>query len=493
MKYFIIFLCLIIVYEGISQTSYNEYSTSEVLLHDNFADNRNNWALGSSENVVYRAEINNRGLMIKYNRGEPGYYNVIPIMINEKRNWQIETEIKNSAIYEMMPFGLIFGFDNISKNGYQLTINNQIAAHCGDIKEKEKTYSDYRDMPAKYHKLTVRKIGEYIYYYLNELNIHTSRFKSFYGNGIGFYAYGNVELNVKYLKVSYLKSTINSENTTNIAQVNQKSSKTSAVETNSSKNNETITSGNWSNWYSLVENSNIQYSLQRVDYYGTMYALAFKFRNMTNKRVSFNFRYGIPGKASVTEMLAGKTEGKWYQIILAPGKEFEPSMLDMSSGLLSKNELEKVRMMVKDFKIEEKTFGNEALWSAGIALGAYFIIKEVGEFLSTGSNSNNSYSTSKDDKIYVGSQVRCIGHWQGGEESGYYGRVIETSGDKYKIKIDRVVVKGWTQTVLVGTQCTGGYDLVLFSKDIDLNRMKAGKGNVIWVPKNCVEKYTYRE
>jgi hypothetical protein len=507
-----------------SQGNYSDYSSSEksIVFFDDFDSNPDRKTLFDSYEPLtdnlrgelgkFHTSIQNGNFKYEcfdeYNRVSFGSKEDLKLYSSE--DWEIETRIKweeaiNSPEF-MLGWRVAFDQDGCRYIGeqYRFWVKYpnfySIGVTKGNDYSKFVNYTNFASFQGdSWNTLTIRKVKDNCYFFINNTFVNSFKYsETLYVSEIDFrFLYGQTIL-IDYLKISKLiknekqVATVFTSNTTSRPNAQQVKDNGNSTETDA------IVYGSWSNWFNLVDNSNIQYSIKTVDYYnGTMYALAFRFRNLTNKRVSFNFRYGIPGKASVVEMLAGSSEGIWYKVSIEAGQAFEPSMLDVSSGLLSKNELNNTRMFVKDFKIEERTLGSEAIWSAGIALGAYFIVKEVGEYISNSngnsSNSNNSSSSSKDAKIYVGSQVRCIGHWQGNDESGYYGRVIEISGDKYKIKIDKVVVKSWTQTALVGSQCTDGYDLVLLAKDIDLNQMKAGKGSVIWVRKNCFEKYEYQD
>jgi len=112
---------------------------------------------------------------------------------------------------------------------------------------------------------------------------------------------------------------------------------------------------------------------------------------------------------------------------------------------------------------------------------------------SSSSSSSSSYSSSSSSSsssantprsLYEGCNVKCIGS----SGSGYYGRVTAINGDKCKVYIDRVVLKGWLTLYLGANQYTGWKDLSYTTHyDYDLKKQFYGRGEIIEVPKSCLE------
>lgn len=102
------------------------------------------------------------------------------------------------------------------------------------------------------------------------------------------------------------------------------------------------------------------------------------------------------------------------------------------------------------------------------------------------SSSASSYTKSSTPRsLYEGCHVKCF-MWSKG--SGYYGRVTAINGDKCKVYIDRVVLKGLLTLYIPASQYTGWKDLSYTTHyDYDWKKQFYGRGEIIEVPKSCLD------
>ena len=132
-----------------------------------------------------------------------------------------------------------------------------------------------------------------------------------------------------------------------------------------------------------------------------------------------------------------------------------------------------------------------ALFVAGaIIAGAAALISSS----SSKSSSSSSYSSSSSSSsspsstsrtLYEGCSVRCF-KWSKG--SGYYGRVTAINGNKCKVYIDKVVLKGLLTLYISASEYTGWKDLSYTTHyDYNMRKQFYGCGEIIEVPISCLE------
>jgi hypothetical protein len=209
MHLFLRYICVIFCFSvtSFAQNQYEDYGTSEVIFNDDFSNNNNNWSIGLSADSCYNSKIENGAFDITSTcQGtHPMYW--ITQTIDIKRDFEIEAELLYVQGENDNAISLVWGKDDknyrlrfgISGNGqYRI---NQYSGKWIDLKNW--TISSLV-RKSDYNKLTVRKIGEKYYFFLNEQLVHTSDFYSFFGSQIGFQGNQNSTMRVHYLKVSYL-------------------------------------------------------------------------------------------------------------------------------------------------------------------------------------------------------------------------------------------------------------------------------------------------
>jgi hypothetical protein len=127
---------------------------------------------------------------------------------NPNRDFELETSIKylsgdnNSGLY------FVFGKDKYKWSRYNLLFTE--TGYYQISKSYDNEYTTLQDwqqayvVPGTYNKLTVRKVSNSLYYYVNEQLVYTMDFPGFYGNGIGFQVPQATEISIDYLRISYL-------------------------------------------------------------------------------------------------------------------------------------------------------------------------------------------------------------------------------------------------------------------------------------------------
>lgn len=102
-------------------------------------------------------------------------------------------------------------------------------------------------------------------------------------------------------------------------------------------------------------------------------------------------------------------------------------------------------------------------------------------------SSSSSSSSSSSNTLYEGDRVKCM-IWRDGT-CGYYGRVAGKYGDKVKVYIDDVVLKGIMTFWIPASQETGWKQLRYYhGYDYDFKREYFGRGDTIEVPEWCLTK-----
>lgn len=106
---------------------------------------------------------------------------------------------------------------------------------------------------------------------------------------------------------------------------------------------------------------------------------------------------------------------------------------------------------------------------------------------STSSNDGYSGASSNSGPLREGERVKCM-IWRDGTV-GYEGRVAGKNGDKVKIYIDDVHLKGLLTYCIPASECTGWKELRYANGyDYNTNREYFGRGTIIEVPEWCLKR-----
>ncbi|TAE52895.1 MAG: hypothetical protein EAZ89_07895 [Bacteroidetes bacterium] len=167
---------------------------------ENFLNNFAGWNIGSSTNTT--TQITNGYLFFESKSETNAYFTSKQINLDDEKDFEIETAIRfasgeNSAMIEWGGASgndlFFYGFtpDSTAFTGNWTT--GVAASRPSDLLR-----------PNEYNKLTIRRIGEYYYLYINESLFEVLKFEPFYGNLFAFYVGPKTAIQVDYLRVSVL-------------------------------------------------------------------------------------------------------------------------------------------------------------------------------------------------------------------------------------------------------------------------------------------------
>jgi hypothetical protein len=174
------------------------------LFVDEFVSNKNNWHLGIKEDVWYQ-NIENETLYFQSYEDLPKE-DFKEIFIDQSKDFEIELKIRLDKGVQNKFNGLQWGksvdeqkqFDFFFNGQGQFTIDKFTGSTFHDFVPvtKSNLINNYT-----YNTLTVRKVGELYYFFLNQKLVHTMPFEPFFGNGIGFQVAERSAVQIDYLKV----------------------------------------------------------------------------------------------------------------------------------------------------------------------------------------------------------------------------------------------------------------------------------------------------
>jgi hypothetical protein len=201
-------ILLSLVTETIAQQSYHDISPSEkaVIFTESFDSNSNNWFL---DNLWINGNIANGNYDItckNYKKSTGLSYKTV--FIDQSKDYEIETALKNISGSGGLAFGINSKFDHfrieLSSDGKLSVIKNTPSKG-----KNEEIYSGPVNSGFKtgnFNKITIRKLQNYYYLFLNEDLIGRFTRINPEGDQIGFNVGLNSEISVDYLAVSYLSA-----------------------------------------------------------------------------------------------------------------------------------------------------------------------------------------------------------------------------------------------------------------------------------------------
>ncbi|MGE0076560.1 MAG: caspase family protein [Bacteroidales bacterium] len=191
-------------------SNYYGYSASDkqLIFADEFNDDSNKWSLGCSKAGV--ATIYYGNLSFKSTSSEDAAGCVRSLFhIDQRKDFEIETKIKfvsgtdNKALY------MVFGKQpsewsrfnlGISGNGYYIIDKSYNNEYTSIVNWIESNYVKKNE----YNTLTIRKVNNTLFYFINTNLVHSMSFESFYGDEIGFQVPPGTELSADYFRAYYL-------------------------------------------------------------------------------------------------------------------------------------------------------------------------------------------------------------------------------------------------------------------------------------------------
>lgn len=184
----------------------NNFDHTDTILYDDFTTYTNEWLLGVEEGSW--TETFEKGKLYFQSHSEHPKEDVIPVIINTERDFEIETLIQFSKGNMNQAFGLQYGKSKKQSKQYDFFIsaNGQFT-----IDKYDDGFTDFVPFTPSEHvnryapnKLTIRKISDTTYFFLNEHLVHQMPFQPFFGNLMGIQVAANSTILIDYFKVVYL-------------------------------------------------------------------------------------------------------------------------------------------------------------------------------------------------------------------------------------------------------------------------------------------------
>ncbi len=212
MKYLISIISIMLTCQGFSQGLYADYTLKEknVIFLDNFDNNVNRWWLGDNEQAYGAVEKGN--YILEWRGSLPIWYSLSGMNFDFSKDFEIEASIKQTSGAEGNLFGLIFDKSDNGEYGFVVNGRSESVVYQ-DIKNEDRRFikdggeviPDIKVTYNEYNKLTIRKIGREIYFFVNEVFLKSGQSNDFESNRIGFEIWYNSRIYIDYLKVSNLK------------------------------------------------------------------------------------------------------------------------------------------------------------------------------------------------------------------------------------------------------------------------------------------------
>jgi hypothetical protein len=189
-----------------SDYSFSNGLKSQFVFQDDFSRFSNYWLLGIEENS-WSENIEGGHLVFQSLTDKPKE-DLLPVIIDQNRNFEIETSIRFVEGEMDKGYGLQWGkainplrqFDFLLTGAGHYTIDK----YTGEFQDYVPfTISDKVNRYA-FNKLTVRKVGEMYYFFLNEKLVHSMPFEPFFGNMLGFQVAEKSTIMVDNIDIAYL-------------------------------------------------------------------------------------------------------------------------------------------------------------------------------------------------------------------------------------------------------------------------------------------------
>lgn len=193
--------CLFAILSGplFAQTAYSDYARGESIIDDNFDNSGSGYAFEEfSLSDGWLMHTRNKGLAL------------IPVTVDQSRDFEMETYVQINPGYNPdIIFGDFFAMFSLSyDDGLRKPPVNCLYVY-------RDTRPGFRHMPdpkytvvpnkkhagADYYLVTFRKVGSFLYLFVNKELIAQTPFRSFVKSSMGYWG----QVNADYIKVSYLE------------------------------------------------------------------------------------------------------------------------------------------------------------------------------------------------------------------------------------------------------------------------------------------------
>ncbi len=179
-------------------------SQLENIFIEDFDDNSNSWSIPSQAN--YNFKIEDGVYKLNVENDDPKYV-ALPINIDTNRDFEINTSISIIEGQNIVS-GLIWGSREEPSSGAKLNyfaFNSLKDALIINTVSNDFVSGVFSPIESSgQNKLTIRKQGDFMYFFINEVYHEIINFQEFHGNLFGFLIPGNTKLEVEYLNLYYI-------------------------------------------------------------------------------------------------------------------------------------------------------------------------------------------------------------------------------------------------------------------------------------------------
>lgn len=185
---------------------YSSQLSPEKIFYDDFSAFSNYWLLGIEEES-WIENIENGQLYFQSLTDKPKE-DLLPVMIDTERDFEIETSIKFVGGDLSKGYGLQWGKSKNPQKQFDFLLTGNghytIDKYTGEFHDYVPFTQSTMVNSYAANKLTVRKVDSLYYFFLNEQLAHSMPFEDFYGNLMGVQVAENSTILVDYFKVTYL-------------------------------------------------------------------------------------------------------------------------------------------------------------------------------------------------------------------------------------------------------------------------------------------------
>ncbi|MGE0076561.1 MAG: caspase family protein [Bacteroidales bacterium] len=204
----ILILGVLLVEKTIAQSTYSDQSIQKDRLYFNgFDTESDDWAIGTwDNNRTSRVSYGNYEIKSLKTGTNPMFW-TNKVQINTSKDFEIEASIKYVTGEDNNAISLCWGQkDGSHRFRFGFSGNGQylIDRYNGEWYTFKKWTESSLVNKTSYNKITIRKVGNNYYIFLNGTLVHEMPFVDFFGQQLGFQCNQNTTTQIDYISVSYI-------------------------------------------------------------------------------------------------------------------------------------------------------------------------------------------------------------------------------------------------------------------------------------------------